>query len=75
MLLDDPVPVLNRESSSSSSSVKLLPVPVLIANYLTPQGERVNMGDNRGRWQLVRRFFLVEGVTTQPQYAQDMRLV
>ena len=74
MILDDPVPVLNRESSGSSN-VDLLPVPVLITNYLTPQGERVNADDNRGRWQLVRRFLLVEGVTTRPQYIRDMRLV
>ena len=54
---------------------QMIPVPVLITNYRTSAQEAVNEGDNRGRWQLVRRFFLAEAITENPQYAESMELL
>lgn len=54
---------------------QLIPVPVLVTNYRTPSGEAVNEGEDRGGWQLVRRFFLAEALSNDPQYVERMELM
>ena len=53
----------------------LHPIPVLPNDYVDSEnGEEVNVGRERGAWQLVTRFFLSEGVSSVPRYASDITL-
>ena len=53
----------------------LHPIPVLPDDYVDSEsGEEVNVGRDRGVWQLVTRFFLSEGVSSVPRYARDIIL-
>ena len=70
----DPQAVL-RDEDSDIGSPQLVPIPVLITNYRGLRGEASNEERDAGRWQLVRRFFLAEAVTEEPQYAQSMELM
>lgn len=45
---------------TSSTGASLYPIPVLVTNYLDPNGDQVNDGDDQSKWQLTRRFFLVD---------------
>lgn len=58
-----------------SGSDTLHPIPVLPGDYVEEErGEMVNEGGERGAWQLVTRFTLSEGVSSQPRYASDITL-
>ncbi|KAF6023262.1 TMEM67 [Bugula neritina] len=66
---------------TSSTGASLYPIPVLVTNYLDPNGDQVNDGDDQSKWQLTRRFFLVDTElfpgSTRPQYVRyvsDMEL-
>ena len=53
----------------------LHPIPVLPDDYVDSEsGEEVNVGRERGAWQLVTRFFLSEGVSAVPRYARGITL-
>jgi hypothetical protein len=48
---------------------------VVVTNYRITGQEPVNEGGNPDEWQLVRRFYLAEAVTEDPQYARKMELM
>ena len=45
---------------SSDQGDQLYPVPVLITNYVSPNGDTVNTNSDNADWVLTRRFWLVD---------------
>lgn len=45
---------------TAGSNTNLFAIPVLVTNYQDRNGNNVNSGSDRTRWQLVRRFYLVD---------------
>ena len=75
MLLVSPLtPSVLRDEDQDTGSVQLVPLPVLVTNYRTEEGAAVNERERLREWQLVRRFYLAESVTNDPQYVERMEL-
>ncbi len=66
---------MQTQSGSGSTTTQLVPIPILVTNYLTEGAEPVNERGVVDRWQLVKRFFLAEGVSEDPQYIERMELM
>ena len=45
---------------SSDQGDQLYPVPVLVTNYVSPNGDTVNTNSDNADWVLTRRFWLVD---------------
>jgi hypothetical protein len=70
-------PFLEDMPSLDSNVPVLRPLPILVQNYRTPEGDFVNQDSDDSRWVMSRRFFLYDNYTSGVvvQYAKSISLV